>query len=55
VSWAGKPASASTPTSTSTTHPREQARSSLPLRHCYGPFRLPQRPRRGTCTARRRR
>jgi hypothetical protein len=35
--------------------PRERARSSLPLRHCYRPCPLPQRLRRGTCTARRRR
>jgi hypothetical protein len=55
VSWAGKPASASTPTSTSTTHPRERARSSLPLRRYYGPCQPPHRPRRGTCTARRKR
>jgi hypothetical protein len=39
VSWAGKPASASTLTSTSTTCPCERARSSLPLRCCYGPCR----------------
>jgi hypothetical protein len=35
--------------------PRERARSSLPLRRCYGPCRPPHRPRRGTCTARRKR
>jgi hypothetical protein len=57
ASWASKPASASTSTSTSTTRtrPREQVRSSLPLQHCCGPCPLPQRPRRGTCTAKRRR
>jgi hypothetical protein len=55
VSWAGKPASASTPTATSMTRPRERARSSLPLQHCYRPCRLHQRPRSGTCTARCRR
>jgi hypothetical protein len=57
VSWASKPVSASTPTSTSTTRtrPRERARSSLPLRHCCGPCPPPQRPRRETYSARRRR
>jgi hypothetical protein len=39
VSWEGRPASASTPTSTSTTHLRERARSSWPPRRCYGPCR----------------
>jgi hypothetical protein len=34
--------------------PRERARSSLPLRHCYGPRSPPRRPRRGTCTTRHR-
>jgi hypothetical protein len=52
VSWAGKPASASTPTSTSTTRPCERAKSSLPLRRCYGPCRPPHSPRRETCTTR---
>jgi hypothetical protein len=37
------------------TRPRERARSSLPLRRCYGPCRPPHRPRRETCTARRKR
>jgi hypothetical protein len=57
ASWASKPASASTSTSTSTTQTRpcERSKSSSPPRHCYGPCPLPQRPRRGTCTARRRR
>jgi hypothetical protein len=54
ASWAGRPATASTPTSTSTTRtcPREQARSSSQLRRCYGPCQLLQHPRRKTCTAR---
>jgi hypothetical protein len=52
ASWAGKLAIASTPTIR--TRPREQARSSLPPRHCYGPCPPPRCPRRGTCTARRR-
>jgi hypothetical protein len=57
VSWAGKPAIASTPTSTSTTRTllRERARSSLLPQRCCGPCPPPQHPRRETCTARRRR
>jgi hypothetical protein len=57
ASWASKPASASTPTSTSTIQacPRERARSSSLPRHCCGPCPLPQRLRHGICTARRRR
>jgi hypothetical protein len=56
-SWAGRPAIASTRTSTSTirAHPRERARSSLLPRRCYGPCPPPRRPRCGSCTARRRR
>jgi hypothetical protein len=57
ASWADRPAIASTPTSTLTirARPRERARSSLPQQRCYGPCPPPRRPRRGTCTARRRR
>jgi hypothetical protein len=57
VRSAGKPAIASTPTSTSTirTRPCERAKSSLPPQHCCGPCLPPRRPRRGTCTGRRRR
>jgi hypothetical protein len=57
ASWASKPASASTLTSTSTAQarPHERARSSSLPRRCCGPCSLLQRPRRGTCTARRRR
>jgi hypothetical protein len=57
VSWADKPAIASTPTSTSTIRirPHEQAKSSSPPRHCCGPCPPLRHPRRGTCTARRRR
>jgi hypothetical protein len=45
------------PISTSTTRIRlrERAKSSSSLQHCCGPCPPPQRPRRGTCTARRRR
>jgi hypothetical protein len=53
-SWANRPATASTPTSTSTVRTRlcGQVRSlSLPPR-CYGPCRPPRPLRRGTCTAR---
>jgi hypothetical protein len=54
ASWAGRPATASTLTSTSTaqTHPRERARSSSQPRHCYSPCPLLQRSRRRTCTTR---
>jgi hypothetical protein len=57
ANWADRPAipSMSTSTSTTRTHPRERARSSLPPRRCYGPCPPPRRPRHGTCTARRRR
>jgi hypothetical protein len=57
ASWADRPATESTPISTSTiqARPRERARSSLLPRHCCGPCTPPRRPRRGTCTARRRR
>jgi hypothetical protein len=57
ASWADRPAIASTPTSTSTiqANPRERARSSSQLRRCCGPCPPPRCPRRGTCTARRRR
>jgi hypothetical protein len=57
VNWAGKPATASTPTSTSTTQirPHERAKSSLPPQRCCGPCPPLQHPRRETCTARRRR
>jgi hypothetical protein len=57
VNWAGKPVTASTPTSTSTTriHPRERARSLSPPQRCCGPCPPPRHPRHGTCTARRRR
>jgi hypothetical protein len=44
-----------TSTSTTQTRPRERVKSSLPPRHCCGPCPLPQRLRRETCTARRRR
>jgi hypothetical protein len=48
--------SASTLTSTSTTRtcPHELAKSSLLPRHCCGPCPLLQRPRRETCTVKRR-
>jgi hypothetical protein len=56
ANWAGKPVTASTPTSTSTTRirPHERAKSSLPPRRCCGPYPPLRHPRRGTCTARRR-
>jgi hypothetical protein len=56
VSWAGKPASASTLTSllTTRTRRREQARSSSQRRHCSGPCPNPRCQRHATCTARRR-
>jgi hypothetical protein len=57
VSWADKPAIALMPTSTSTIRirPRERAKSSSPPQHCCGPCPPLRCPRRGTCTARRRR
>jgi hypothetical protein len=57
VSWAYRPATASTPISTSTaqTRLRERARNSLPPQCCCGLCPPPRHPRRGTCTARRRR
>jgi hypothetical protein len=57
VNWAGKPVTASTPTSTSTTQirPHERAKSSLPPRRCCGPCPPLRHPRRGTCTARHKR
>jgi hypothetical protein len=57
ASWTGRRATASTLTSTSTTrtHRRERAKSSSQLQHCCKPCLLPRRPRRRTCTARRRR
>jgi hypothetical protein len=56
-SWAYRPATASTPISTSTTRTRlrEQARSSLPPQRCCGPCPPPRRQWRGTCNVRRRR
>jgi hypothetical protein len=52
-SWANKPATASTPISTSKTRTRlcGRARSLSPPQHYSGPCRPPQRPRRETCTA----
>jgi hypothetical protein len=52
-----RPASTSMPTSTSTiqTHLCVRVRSSSQPRRYYGPCPLPRRPRRETCTARRRR
>jgi hypothetical protein len=55
ASWASRPASASTPTLTSTTRtrPHERARSSSQLRRCCGPCPPLLRPRRRTYTERR--
>jgi hypothetical protein len=56
MSWASKPTSASTLTSTSTTRarPHEQVRSLSQPRRCYGPCPLPLHLRHRSCTARRR-
>jgi hypothetical protein len=56
ASWAGRLASASTPTSMSTTRTLrcEQAKSSLQLQRCSGQCPNHWRPRHATCAARRR-
>jgi hypothetical protein len=56
TSWASRPASASTPTSMSTTQTRHRARvrSSPQQQRCSEPCPRPQHLRRETCTARRR-